>query len=148
VFGYKYTLAVQRPESEEGGIVMSVTLVTFQILAPNNVSTQYLTEIPGTFSPSSKGGALCFSSPGSVQHIFSPIGYTLCTLRPDGSWYDVSPTFGLPPPASTVTKIQATYVDVSDEDGTAVFMKYDNGTTARWPVAYIPRSAYVWIRTI
>ncbi len=126
---------------------MAVNLGNWEVMAPNNNASAVL-EIPADLEIlSSKGGALMFlhrSNDGSTQitHIFSPIGYTLCTLTQDQKFYEVLPTFGMLKPIT----IQASFVDISDEDGTAMFENYDGTNGSKWPVAFIPRGAYVWIR--
>lgn len=96
------------------------------------------------FDPQSEAGALVFVKhfPGGskiVAHVFSAIGYTRCTLGTNG-WV-VLPTFD---PGRNTTVIKATTVEV-DDDGTAKFINVDS-SGSKWPVAFISRDAYVYVR--
>ena len=79
-----------------------------------------------------------------ITHIFSPVGYTECMLTKDQQYYQVLPTFGTTKPITYT--ILATFVGIQDEDGTVMFSNYDNSNGNKWPVAFVPRTGYAWIR--
>jgi hypothetical protein len=130
---------------------MAVILNNWAVWIPNNSPPSAAFQLPASnLVPSSRGGALTFlyhSGGGSTlnTYIFSPIGYTQCTLTPDQKYYAVLPTFGTDKPKPNIQKIQATSVEVSDEAGTALFMNFDPSNGSKWPVAFFPRSGYLWI---
>lgn len=129
---------------------MTVNLGNWEVWEPNNSPALMVLNIPARHeAPSSRGGALRFvhvSENGSrfVDNIFSPTGYTRCTLSQDQRFYEIVPTFGTDRPVRTI--IRATFVDIGDDDGTVIFENYDSLSGSRWPVAFIPRGGYVWIR--
>lgn len=127
---------------------MPVNLANFEVWTPKSGSSAVIdisVSSPNWLTPESKGGALIFKhhSPGGmyINHIFSPIGYFRCILR--GNGYQVLPTFDATKP--DMTTLQASFVGISDEDGTAMFENLDSNGS-RWPVAFVPSTAYVWIR--
>jgi hypothetical protein len=119
----------------------------FLVYTPNKSKSSSVIEIAGQGNfPSSKGGALSFlhvSDSGSrfTTQIFSPIGYTQCVTNNKGN-YDVYPTFDAQNP--TITPIQASYTEISDEDGAAMFINADTDGN-KILSAFFTRSVYLWI---
>jgi hypothetical protein len=134
-------LTVQTLEAGEEAMAVGNWLVYAP--TPNDVGKDDFARKSVAVFPDGKGGALFFSSRIAntifTFEIFSPIGYTKSILS--GDTYLTSPTFNLK--TAKKTPIAASFVEIHDEDGTAMFGIYDRGSKV--PSAFFPRGSYAYI---